>query len=434
MKLYPRLLVLAVCLLPFFLLTNCEKGNAVFLEDIKQEIFKTVSISEAKDFLLTKQNDELFAKSNNIGLEFDTNLIDYEELSNSSEKLMVIPATTNYNNHYSRVLLLNINGTIESVLFALYPNPESTQSNFSGEIMITDLEGNFKNGYRVEDNVFITQFVKENSSSKSTYANYKTETSCVTHGICASAPNECIICSVQEIGEVTIQATQQPTEGGLVSVQYIYSYDHHNEEENTDWNYTGGGGSSNASNTSEDQEETTCGEGTVLDENGECAEVCVGEGKVVNEDGECVDESNVAWPYPHCSSFEYANRHGQKIAAVFGMHHTFYTWENRSRGRVEHRLEIQFPTMYFNMPSYWTNGRSATETAKAINRAFDDTREYWAANPTKNELVIHQLVYENIKKRMLLINGNVSTNDLWDFVGTPSLYRTNVISTGNCDI
>ncbi len=266
MKLTPRLFSTCSMLIAIFLLTNCEEENTVFIEDAKQETFKTVSITEAKEFLLTKQNDELFTKSNSIGLEFDVNLLDYEEILNSSEKILVIPASTKYENHVSRVLLLNINGNIESVVFALYPNSESTENKYSGEIMITDLEGNFKNGYRVQDNVFITQFIQGNSNTKSTYANYKTESSCVTHGICASAPNECIICSVQEIDEVNIQATPS-TEGPSAGVEYIYSYDQHEDEgESPIWNY-GGGGSGNSNDTD------TCEDGSAKDENGNCPPV-----------------------------------------------------------------------------------------------------------------------------------------------------------------
>ncbi len=56
--------------------------------------------------------------------------------------------------------------------------------------MITGLDGNFINGYRVKNNIFISQFIKENENTKSTHTSYKTESSCVTHGICASAPND----------------------------------------------------------------------------------------------------------------------------------------------------------------------------------------------------------------------------------------------------
>ncbi|MBO3096663.1 hypothetical protein [Gelidibacter pelagius] len=110
----------------FILLINCEKKEP--LEDLEQTSLETVGVNEAIDFLSSKN---VFSRGTSPNyVVFDLDGILHEEIINSNELLTVVPATTVYEAHYSRILLLKIDGAIQSAVFSLYPSKDATDEVF----------------------------------------------------------------------------------------------------------------------------------------------------------------------------------------------------------------------------------------------------------------------------------------------------------------
>jgi hypothetical protein len=246
--------ILHFLLLFVFILTSCEKENIVFIKDTNLKRFKTVNLSEVKYFIENQQNTDAFKKSNTLNLNYDVNLLTYENIDNSTELLAVIPATTKYENINTRILLLNIDNKVKSVLFNMIPSKNVQSEFFTGIISVTDLSGSFLNGYRVLNGVYVSHFIK--TIGKNNNSNNKANGDDCDENV---DPNSDFCNNLLE--EVII--TAPPTEGGI-SVRYIYSYDLHGDEddgESPTWHY-GGGGSNGGNNN--------CPDGSTRDSNGNC--------------------------------------------------------------------------------------------------------------------------------------------------------------------
>ena len=94
-----------------------------------------------------------------------------EQLINSNESMTIIPATNRYENVYSRIILLKLNGTIEHMVFSMVKDLESETTEFSGKIYMTTLDGDYINAYKIVDGVAVSRYKKpEDKLSKNLYA------------------------------------------------------------------------------------------------------------------------------------------------------------------------------------------------------------------------------------------------------------------------
>jgi len=143
--------------------TSCEEDLS-FIE--KQSNYKTVSIAEAKNFLISKQNNSPIEKSGDIELSYDAELLAHESIINSDALLTVVPASTKYENVYSRILLVSVNDSLKSVLFNMIPIGNNTSEVFSGTVSITNLNGKIKGAFKVENGLIVSQYVLKESNTK----------------------------------------------------------------------------------------------------------------------------------------------------------------------------------------------------------------------------------------------------------------------------
>lgn len=88
-------------------------------------------------------------------------LIRQERIGNTNKYITIIPATTKHQHIETNILLLKFKGETVKVLMNLIPDNNSVSEKFNGIISVTKLNGKFINGYRVEDGIFKTQFVKK---------------------------------------------------------------------------------------------------------------------------------------------------------------------------------------------------------------------------------------------------------------------------------
>jgi len=179
---------------------------------------ETLSKEEVMSFLGKEENS---LKPKNYDENYvtpDFNNMSMEKLSNSSQLIAVIPATTIYPEHYSRILLVKVNKKITAIIFSMYADNSSQLNKFSGEILITDLQGSFINGFRASEGILKTQFIKIiNAKSSNTSMStsvlssknskelmYGSGSTCLYHECYEGS--SCIEC-VQALQEVVITAS-----------------------------------------------------------------------------------------------------------------------------------------------------------------------------------------------------------------------------------
>lgn len=270
-------------MLTFF---TCEKE-----EDFEsQEPIKTVTVAEIKEALNSK-NNSLRTTGNDTYVTAHLDSITQEEITNSNELMTVIEAETIYPAHYSRILLLKINDTIQSTVFSMYKKQDTTTTSFTGELIITKLDGSFINGFRIEDGIAITQFTKKGKNDTSS-ARTTNSATCPDHGACTIG-SSCILCE-QMLDEIVITNTNS-SGGGSFSISTIF-FDQNDDIGYSDyeWQYengtpAGGGNDSGA-----------CTGGKVKDAAGNCN--CP-DGKAEDANGNCIDSCPIVSGYIHTSAF-----------------------------------------------------------------------------------------------------------------------------------
>ncbi|MCV9934690.1 hypothetical protein OIU80_20610 [Flavobacterium sp. LS1R47] len=135
-------------------LSNCQVEEEI---DKKESNIQTVGINDAVSFL--KQNPINSSKTGkNTLLLPDITAISQEKIKNSDQLLTVIPLSTNNKEEYSRILMSRINGVLRVVVFSMYSDKDNVTEKFSGKIMIRNLNGDFLNGFRVENGIYVSQF------------------------------------------------------------------------------------------------------------------------------------------------------------------------------------------------------------------------------------------------------------------------------------
>ena len=235
--------------------TNCDKEE---ITTEQQGNIETVSITEVQNLFSidefsknSKQKNEPYAIPN---LDF----ISHEEITDSEELLTIIPAYTNYQNVYSRILLLKIEDSIESVIFSMVRDENSSTEQFSGKLYITDLDGNYINAFKVVDDILVSRFLKptsiESKSSKSLTTSKGDEDEEDCWGIACGMEGE----------EVVINATK-PKNINYIPLEILYLGGGGGSINNT-WSPISGGGSTGS---------TGCSEGYIKDGNGNCVATVV---------------------------------------------------------------------------------------------------------------------------------------------------------------
>ncbi len=213
-----------------FVFNSCEKETTP--NEPKEDI-KTVSVNEALRFLETHQSQRKVKSGKEPYVTPDADNIHHEEITNSNEKMTVIPATTVNQGDYSRILMLKFKEELKTVVFSMYPDECSTDSIFSGKIFVTDLEGKFISGYRISDGRPISRFVLKKNQRKVKSGDDDT--------IDGGTFDEVLVIAERPEHEYPISKIIEPD----------YSL-----EERKNWKYRGGGGgSSNNGGSSGDGEQ-----------------------------------------------------------------------------------------------------------------------------------------------------------------------------------
>jgi murein DD-endopeptidase MepM/ murein hydrolase activator NlpD len=189
----------------------CKKEK----QERPREEIETLSKKEILDYFNYRNDSSQHQNYDPNFVSPDLTQISNEKILNSSQLISVIPATTIYAEHYSRILLVKVRDEIQAVVFSMYGSKSTSTNKFTGEILITDLKGNFINGFRVSEGIINTQFKKkDNRKSSFTYMSTGSKNvkntanlmfgggACPEHGECFGG-SSCIEC-IQELDEVIV--------------------------------------------------------------------------------------------------------------------------------------------------------------------------------------------------------------------------------------
>lgn len=233
---------------------NCQKEEAAFYEEDPhpQQTYATADQNEVFD-MLSAQKKMSDKNGESPYVEFDTDRISLENITESDAKLMVVPAKTPFKGQHSRILALEVNGTLKTVVFNMYPDLESPDSTaFNGEITLATLQGNLLKGFKVEEGLITVAYDlhgKAGGSQGSKFDNAECRQWC-GHG---SSDPVCI-CNTQHLDGVTVTApsnqsiTHIPINGLYGGSGYVEG-----PSGGSTWGYGGaGGGGSNPSFEEED--------------------------------------------------------------------------------------------------------------------------------------------------------------------------------------
>ncbi|WP_306354240.1 hypothetical protein [Flavobacterium sp. '19STA2R22 D10 B1'] len=227
------------------------------LEEIKNTNLKaitTVSLEEAKAYLNHNKlfNTEKKAKEakdtlSTIFVTLFQDQISHEPLINSDQKITVIPAVIAYPKYYSRVILFKMENEIIARVFSMRRDQSSTDENFTGVILITDLEGNFSSGYNVKNGIITHQLVYNTREQGN-------------KGVIGFIPDDPIDGGI--LDPVKVDGSTSPAgNGGIRDVWLAYgplTGPNSNPSNSGWWNY--GGSSGGAGNNPEEAATTPCKE------------------------------------------------------------------------------------------------------------------------------------------------------------------------------
>jgi hypothetical protein len=224
----------------------CKKEK----QERPREEIETLSKKEILDYFNYRNDSSQHQNYDPNFVSPDLTQISNEKILNSSQLISVIPATTIYAEHYSRILLVKVRDEIQAVVFSMYGSKSTSTNKFTGEILITDLKGNFINGFRVSEGIINTQF-KKNDNRKVSFTYMSTGSinvkktanlmfgagSCPEHGECFGG-SSCIQCT-QNLDEVVISFNSG---WNFLSFAYFFFINDMDSFENFGWRYGDGAG------------------------------------------------------------------------------------------------------------------------------------------------------------------------------------------------
>lgn len=362
------------------LMFNCQ--NEESSSNQTQNKIQTVTMDEAKNFLVHSENNSLAKSTSNKLENLEFNKIAQEKINGTDQLLTVIPFATNSGFENERILLLKIDNEIKSVIVSMYPDENSVKGSFTGKLFAYSLGGNFINGFRVEDGIIVGKYVENNVSLKTNTEN-------------ATVPTLTGKSAV-ELSGVTVYQKKTVHALDMFGVDGIFN-DFDSGSTYYSWD-VGDGGSNGKTNNSEDV-------------------------------------------YPDCTSFNFVKIAGVpwQEAAVKNIHFTIEIIQSITPLITSSETIFLPQAVSFQMPTKTkvgntniTSGTAASVTAKAIDIAMKETREYYKAVPA-TELMVTQFFKKALKDTFELMTPGSRLQINPVSTVSPTEYKSNWFFPGNCN-
>jgi hypothetical protein len=239
--------------------------------------FSAVTKNEAIQFLSSRS----FKNPNNYIKNVDLDALKSELIANSDQELLVVPVETSDEGYDSRLVMLKIKNEVKAKIVH-YLKKDVKTTDFTGEVIFSDLDGRFYAGGWFENNL-LTRTYTFNSEVAG-----KTDSAECRQSCGHSADNEYCVCNTQNLNEVVV-VSSKPTPYVSISTIYPQELEGGNsgcEVECGGWP-PGGGGTSGSNSTpscganeelDSDKKNCVCKEGYTRDSLNKCVKKpCVGD-------------------------------------------------------------------------------------------------------------------------------------------------------------
>ena len=153
-------------LLFILFVTGCSTDNIlpvleeepVVINKIEYEL-KTVPFDYSERYFNDFKNGK-FKSNSSIGLNVLTETTHHEEITNTSAELLVTDAQTNFDNVNTEILQLEINGTIQTVLFHSISDKRGSliSEDFTGGVVVTDISGTVLNLFSYQNGLITSGY------------------------------------------------------------------------------------------------------------------------------------------------------------------------------------------------------------------------------------------------------------------------------------
>ena len=228
-----------------FIFTSCEKELMPKKEELNEsQYISTVSEEEFLNFLNSSYVKSTVKSS--VQNDYDVENWRYEPIRNTNEFLAVIPYDYGIPGYSSRILMLKIMGELQTIVFHLKKDPVvNTSPYFTGLIRITDLEGNYISGYRVNNGSIVSKFVLKRNKDKTREKKCQEAYNLATDDFCNGT-----------LEEVIIDAESDPsTTDNYIYIPYMYlDAPEKITDEEAGWNYIDGGGGGTTTTPTEEED------------------------------------------------------------------------------------------------------------------------------------------------------------------------------------
>jgi len=126
--------------------------------------YKTPDKGDVLDFLNSRKNKQ----ESSFVTAIDLTQLSLDTLVNSNQMISVVPASTQFENHSSSILMLEVENELKAIVLNMHSPDKETTENFTGEILVTSIDGEFITGYLVNNGVIIHRLTRGNNSNKFT--------------------------------------------------------------------------------------------------------------------------------------------------------------------------------------------------------------------------------------------------------------------------
>lgn len=130
--------------------------------NLQEEDLSTVPLESTLDFFNSLNTTNRLSRTSgdqtNIGLEIDIASLEQVDITNTDAKLNIANATTKFDNVETQILQIEIDGTLQTVLFHHIPEDTSASNSnsaraaafsFTGSVFTTNLSGIVLSGFRI---------------------------------------------------------------------------------------------------------------------------------------------------------------------------------------------------------------------------------------------------------------------------------------------
>jgi hypothetical protein len=297
-KLIKYILILMLVLVGFI---SCEKDDTVKPQENELKLdLKTVSpMDVAKTF---EGGNKRRSEQSWITPYFEYN--HSIPFTNTDAQITVTPVITSVSNAYSRLFSIEINGSLESVVYHMIPSKQSSPNSFWGKAIITDLSGDLLSAFDVEDNLYTGYYdivnhpetinILETNSRLSQINGGGDDSSSGSGSNNDNSDNPCDDCAMEfNLDEVVVNA---PGNGGLstgIIILFVPELFPNDDEDggispipdSAPWEPTASAGNTNSN---------SCPRGKIKDDNEDCVDPPEGcdelNGYYYNEIGDCVKD------------------------------------------------------------------------------------------------------------------------------------------------